>query len=476
LNIFITGATGFIGGALCHRLMRDGHTLTAWVRDTKSARTQLERSIELVSTSDRSGLLDAMRRADAVVNLAGAPVVGKRWSKGYKDTLRTSRIGVTKRLVSAMNEVGDDAPRVFVSGSAVGFYGLNAAEVDEDSSAGDDFLAQLTVDWETAAADAAAIGCRVVLLRTGIVLGAEGGALQKMLPPFRLGAGGRIGSGRQGMAWIHHADIVEAIVFAIENDAVEGAINGTAPNPVSNAEFTKALASQLNRPALIPVPPLALKALFGEGAQPMLGGQFARPTRLEALGFEFAFRTVEDALRDILDNGDVEIGGATDTPKSQYLDKRGATYRLRTEVTLQQSLDDVFSFFSRAENLGILTPPHMSFDILTPPAGDTETGDVIDYRITLGPIPMNWQTEIASFVPGSHFVDVQLRGPYRSWLHEHRFIAGEDQGQTTMLDVVHYRPPLGILGRIVHWMFIRHELRRIFSYRRQVVRFRFGTT
>lgn len=473
MKIFVTGATGFIGSALVARLLRDGHEVSAWVRNAAKTVGVLESQVQRVSTRDDEALHRAVAEADAVVHLAGAPVAGKRWSASYKQTLRRSRLETTKRIVEAIRAAGDARPRVLVSASAVGIYGEAPKDVDESSTAGSDFLAQLCVDWESAAAPARALGVRVTHPRFGIVLGAEGGALAKMLPAFRAGAGGRLGSGRQGMSWVHLIDAIEAICFAIHDERFDDAFNVTAPEPVTNAAFTKALGEAIGRPTLVPVPALALRALYGEGAAPLLSGALARPRRLEERGFPFSFPTLSAALDDLFSDDDVSIGpvqGAT--PTHPYLDKRGASYELRAEVVLDAPLTTVFPFFSEAENLGVLMPPHMSFGILRQDPDTIGDGTIIDYRIGLGPLPMKWRTRIERFVPMQVFIDSQLRGPYRSWYHEHHFAAEGER--TRMVDRVLYKPPLGLLGRVAHTLFIRSQLLRIFGYRRQAVRLRFG--
>ena len=473
MRVFVTGATGFIGRALVARLLRDGHEVSAWVRSPAKAEGVLEAQVRRVPTRDEEALRSAVASADAVVHLAGAPVAGKRWTASYKQTLRRSRLQTTARIVDAIRASEGSRPRVLVSASAVGIYGDARREVDEDARAANDFLAQLCVDWEAAAAPARSLGVRVTHPRFGIVLGAEGGALAKMLPAFRAGTGGKLGDGRQGMSWVHIVDAVEAVMTALTDERFDDAFNVSAPSPVTNLAFTKALGRALGRPTALPVPAFALKALFGEGAAPLLTGPLALPGRLRERGFVFAFGDLDDALRDILSNDDVTIGPLSGAPPSHpYVDKRGATYELRAEVVVDAPLERVFPFFSQAANLGVLTPPHMAFGILRQDPDTMQTGTTIDYRIALGPIPMKWRTRIERFEDGRGFVDSQLKGPYRSWYHEHWFEADGDR--TRMLDRVYYKPPLGILGRIAHALFIRGQLERIFGFRRQAVRFRFG--
>lgn len=301
MRVLLTGATGFLGRALGAELFRQGHEVLAWVRDPARARARLGERTELVGAYGGEPLLRAaVERCEAVVNLAGEPVLA-RWTEGHRAALRASRVDLTARLVSALAGSGS-RPRVLLSGSAVGFYGDRGDErLTEKSSQGTGFLAELCAAWEAAARRAEAAGLRVVLLRTGIVLGREGGALPRMLTPFRLGLGGRLGAGHQFMPWIHVEDWVRAVVFVLGDERARGALNLTAPEPPTNREFTRALARALRRPALFPAPRFGLRALFGEGASVLLESQRAQPARLLELGFTHAFPTLDAALRDLLE-------------------------------------------------------------------------------------------------------------------------------------------------------------------------------
>jgi uncharacterized protein len=235
--------------------------------------------------------------ADAVVNLAGASIAGGRWTKERKALLHSSRIDTTRALVNALAKM-NARPRVLVSASAIGIYGDRGEEVlTEESKPGTDFLAGLAREWEAEALKAEALGIRVVLARFGIILARQGGALAKMLLPFKLGAGGRLGSGRQWMSWIALEDVVGIVRFAIENGSVRGAVNVVAPGAVQNAEFTKALAKAVHRPALFPAPAFALRLMLGEMADALLlSSQRVAPQRLQQLGFRFQRADLPSAL------------------------------------------------------------------------------------------------------------------------------------------------------------------------------------
>ncbi|MEO0459522.1 MAG: TIGR01777 family oxidoreductase [Myxococcota bacterium] len=474
MHVFVTGGTGFVGSALVLRLLRDGHSVSVWTRRPEHAPALVGGDVDIIDArKGRDTLVAELERADAVIHLAGESVVS-RWTAERMKQLRASRIDVTRELVEAMKACRQP-PRVFLSASAVGYYGSDLGETfDEDSPPANDFLAQLCVDWEAAAQAARGTGARVCQIRIGIVLGPGGGALASMLPVFELGLGGRLGSGRQWMSWIHLDDLAEVFAKALENPSYEGAINGVGPSPATNREFTQTLASVLNRPAILPVPSIALRAIFGRGARALLASQRVEAKRLAALDFEFRHPTLRGALEDATHRGTptVQIEPAINPPSHPYLERRGATYVLRQETLINDALERVFPFFSEAANLGTLTPPDMEFRILTERPIAMASGTEIDYRIRLGPLPMRWKTVIERWLPGLGFVDAQHRGPYRAWFHEHEFEAVGDQ--TRMVDRVWYRPPLGPIGRIVHALFIGSMLRRIFEYRASRVRLRFG--
>ncbi len=301
MKVVVTGANGFIGAPLCVALVDRGHEVTALVRRASSAH-RLPRQVSVVEWDYRKDgeWQKAVSAANAVVHLAGAPVAAKRWSAQYKNDLRSSRIDSTRAIVEAMSKAATPG-RVLASGSAVGFYGDTGAQtVTETSSSGTDFLAHLAVAWEAEAHRAESFGTRVVCLRSGHVLDADGGALEKMLPPFMAGVGGPLGSGLQYMSWIHRADEVGLIVMAVEDARVRGPLNLTAPRPVSMNEFAATLGRVLRRPSCFRVPAFVLRAVVGEFAEALLGGQKVLPQAATGLGYQFLYPKLEDALRQIL--------------------------------------------------------------------------------------------------------------------------------------------------------------------------------
>ncbi len=300
-TIFVTGATGLIGQVLCRRLLAEGHTLRAWVRSPKSAAEKLGPNVALFEASGGTQRLrEGIDGADAVIHLAGEPVFRRRWNPEVKRSLVASRVDLTRQIVEAMRSLSA-RPSVFISASAIGYYGMRGdEEVREDSEPGDDFFGQLCQQWEAAAQPASELGVRLVCMRIGIVLAPEGGALAEMVTPVKLGIAGPLGSGRQYMSWIHIDDMVNVLCLALDNDTVQGPVNATAPAPVRNRDMMKAIGKAVHRPVFMVVPGFALRLLKGEMATYLLTGQRVMPARLQQLGYPFAYPTLESALADLL--------------------------------------------------------------------------------------------------------------------------------------------------------------------------------
>ncbi|HET6201436.1 MAG TPA: TIGR01777 family oxidoreductase [Planctomycetota bacterium] len=297
MRALVTGATGFIGRALLRRL----ESPVVLTRDPARARESLGGAeVHRWQPGADPAPAESFRGVEAVVHLAGEPVASGRWNAAKKARIRDSRVLGTRDLVASIERVRE-RPRVFVSASAVGFYGSRGDEdLDESASPGSDFLARVCRDWEAEASKARALGLRVVQARIGVVLGRGGGALARMLPPFRLGLGGTLGGGRQWMPWIHLEDAVGLLLHAAEREDVAGPMNVVAPDPATNREFTKALAGALRRPAVFPVPPFALRLALGEFAEVLLGSQKVRPRVAERTGYRFRHPSVAGALSDLV--------------------------------------------------------------------------------------------------------------------------------------------------------------------------------
>lgn len=297
MHILLTGGTGLIGRRLCKHWLAQGHQLTVLSRKPDDVARLCGANVRGIAHFDDIGT----QHVDAVVNLAGAPIADRPWTRKRKILLWDSRITLTEQLVTWL-ERREQKPDVLISGSAVGWYGDGGErELDENAQpVSEDFASRLCIAWEETAQRAESLGIRVVLVRTGLVLADEGGMLQRLLPPFKMGMGGPIGNGRQWMPWVHIEDQIALIDFLMSRDDARGPYNACAPSPVRNRDFAKTLASVLHRPSFMPMPAVALRVLLGELSILLLGGQRAQPDRLQEAGFTFRFTDLRAALENLL--------------------------------------------------------------------------------------------------------------------------------------------------------------------------------
>lgn len=472
MRILVTGATGFVGRALILRLQRDGHAIRALVRSPRRARDLLGAEVELAPVDE--GLGPALAGCDAVVNLAGESVAEGRWTAARKRDLWDSRVALTQSLVAAI-AAAPERPRVLVSASAVGYYGDRGDEaLTEASPPGRDYLAQMCQAWEAAAEAAREHGVRVCCVRVSLVLGVGGGVFEKLRPIARAGLAGPLGSGAQWFPWIHLHDLVELFARALTDARFSGPIVGAAPEPVTNRSFTRALTRALGRWTFLPVPAWALRLALGEAASALLAGQRASSARASELDLQFNYPNLEAALADLCDPAAAPRFEAADAaPQSPYLRSRRATRALSQDAEIQAPLEGVAAFFSRAENLGPMTPAAATMTILTPRPIAGGEGAQVEYTLRVGPVRVRWVTEFEVWDLPRRFVDVQRRGPFAAWWHEHRFEAS-GAGTTRMADRVYYRTPFGPLGWIAERLFVRPQLREIFRFRAHALRLRFG--
>ncbi|RJE70815.1 TIGR01777 family protein [Pseudoalteromonas sp. MSK9-3] len=297
MKVLITGATGLIGRQLCQELYQE-HELIALTRHIARAKSILPDTVTCINTLNDTDF----NALDVIINLAGEPIADKRWSDQQKEKILTSRLTITQQLVEKI-KLANSPPHTLISGSAIGFYGRQSSHIKINETFTDctaEFSNELCEQWEDLALSAQQYNTRVCIVRTGVVLSAQGGALAKMVPPFKMGLGGKVSSGEQMMSWIHIDDMVNIIVHLMENTALNGKFNATAPSPVSNIEFTKTLSSVLKRPAIIPMPNIMLRLLFGEMADLLIYGQAVVPDRLTKDNFQFKYKELHSALNDIL--------------------------------------------------------------------------------------------------------------------------------------------------------------------------------
>lgn len=300
MKVAIAGGTGFVGSRLVERLLAEGHQVLILTRNPASVKPAPNVEVVAYNLKESGAWQQSISGCDAVVNLAGEPIAEKRWTPEHKQEIINSRKIGTQKIVEAISKA-NPKPSVLVSASAIGYYGSSeTATFEESSPSGNDFLAQVCQEWEAEAQKVKDTGTRLVIVRIGIVLG-MGGVIGKMIPPFKMFAGGPIGTGKQWFSWIHRDDLVNLILFALKQKEVEGVLNATAPNPVRMNEVSQTLGEVLNRPSWLPVPAFALEVLLGDGAQVVLEGQQVLPKRTITQGFDYQYPTLKQALEEFLD-------------------------------------------------------------------------------------------------------------------------------------------------------------------------------
>lgn len=449
MKIVVTGATGLIGRPLVARLVDAGHVVEAWSRAPDAAARALPARCR-VEGWHPTGPIDParLRGVDALVHLAGEPVAGGRWTARRRAAIRASRVASSAALVTAIAALPrPERPRALIAASAIGVYGDRGdAILDESAAPGDGFLAEVCRAWEAETVRATELGVRTVALRIGLVLDPGGGLLAALLPAFRLGLGGRIGSGRQWMSWIHRDDMLALLERALADADLTGVVNAVAPEPATNADFARTLGQILRRSALLPVPAPLLRLLAGELGGALLASQRVVPRAALTHGLRFRFPALRAALADLCADLD---------------------QRIDVEQWVPLPPDAVFPFYADARNLERITPPFLRFRVLRTSDAALRDGTLIDYRLRLHGVPVGWRSVIESWRPGQAFVDRQLRGPYAHWHHLHTFLP--HAGGTLVRDQVRYRLPLGALGALVAGRLVRRDLTRIFDYRRNAV-------
>lgn len=447
MKILITGATGLVGKELGKTLAEKGHQLVVISRNKEKAVKELPFLCQVVEGDLVHQIVSLPSDIQGVFHLMGENVSARRWNEDVKKDILNSRVQSTENLIQSLKT----APEFFISASAVGYYGNRPQELlTEESSPDESFLSQVCQQWEKSVftSNQKFPQTRIACLRLGVVLSQQGGALEKMLYPFKLGVGGALGDGTQFMSWIHINDLVSMFNYILEKQ-LSGIFNAVAPESVDNLTFSKSLVKSLQRPLGPSVPKKALELIFGEMATVILADQKVSTEKIEKLGFRFQFSNLESAFKDLL---------APMKKTDEFL---------VSEQFIPMKKEELFPFFSEAKNLEVITPQTLSFKIKKASTEKIQKGTLIDYVLKIHGIPVVWRTLIEEWDPSNCFVDTQLKGPYSLWHHTHEFI--EVPGGTLMRDKVQFRLPMGYLGWLGGRAFVKSDVNKIFSYRREKI-------
>lgn len=447
MKILMTGGTGLIGKQLGIELVKRGHSIVGITRNAKSAAMTAPYPATWIECDLSSTVPDLTNHAiDGIIHLAGENVGEKNWSAEQKEKILQSRKMGTKNLITALD---GKTIQFFVGASAVGIYEwTHKGELrTEESPAASHFLAEVTKAWEE---ESLRCKARTVLFRIGVVLSTEGGALPKMVFPAQIFASSPLGNGQQWMSWVHLHDVVHAILFATETPSAHGVYNLVAPNPAPQKELALNIAKQLNSFYGPPVPGFMLKLILGEQAALAINSLRVSSQKLISAGYKFKFNTVDKALEDLLSGW-----------------KNGVAIK-----TYQQFFpiprEKVFSFFADAKNLEQITPKSLHFKILKMSTERIQKNTLIDYNLKIHAVPIHWQTLIETWEPNQSFTDTQLKGPYSLWHHTHSFESLG--GGTLMTDIVRYKLPAGLPGRLAAQAWVDSDVEKIFSFRRETVK------
>lgn len=463
MKILITGATGLVGRELGKLLVSKGHSVIAVSRSARSARLKLP--FQTAGIIEWSGLEPLehplLADVDGVIHLMGENIAESRWTTEVKKKLTESRVDSTNYLREAFEKRAAQL-KFWVQGSAIGIYGHSEQNqsFDETSRSGDGFLANLCDEWESALESVQPDfqSLRKVVLRTGVVISHQGGALEKMMNPLLAGVGGVVGSGEQRMSVIHLTDLVGFIAHAIENEAVSGVYNLVSNEPVTQREFIHLLADELFISTGMPVPAVAIRLAMGEMAELLLRDQAVVSKRIVGSGYQFIYPGLKEILKEVaqwyLDPFSVEAG----KPRPSHL--------MYSEQFFPLPRNQVFEFFSEAKNLERITPDFLNFNIKGMSTDRVRQNTKITYQLKLHGIPFGWLTDIAVWDPPFRFVDNQLKGPYQLWYHEHAFT--EVPGGTLMRDWVRFRLPMGKFG-MVGLPKVLGDVQKIFAYRTEII-------
>lgn len=457
MRVGVTGATGFVGRKVVAAFLRRGDAVVALTRNPASvvmpggAAAAMPGGATAVHFDINEDGPDPqpIEGLDAVVHLAGETVNG-RWTPAKKQAIFDSRVRGTRKLVDSIAACVRP-PRILACASASGYYGDRGVQpLDENSAPGSDFLASVCVAWEQEARQAERLGLRVASLRLGVVLGA-GGALDELVPIFKRGLGGPLGSGKQWMPWIHIDDLTEMFCFVLDRDDMRGPIAAVTPDYAMNHRVMQALGNALGRPSIAIGPGFALRAILGEFAETLLGGQLIIPTKALDAGFVWRQPRLESALIDLLAPGS---------------GRASALQTFESDQFVSTSPDAVFAFFADARNLERLTPPSTQLRMEKEEPVEMRRGAVIDYSLRVRGVRTNWRAMICAVESRKCFVDIQLIGPFVHWMHGHEF--EKKDGGVRILDRVEFSLPFAPLTNIALPV-VRHDIERLFKFRRRAI-------
>lgn len=451
MKILITGATGMIGKELGKKLNAQGHNIIALTRNKEKGLATLPFPAECILYEDNKIPDEAFDGVEIIYNLAGENIGEARWTEKRKKSLYDSRIDITKALVEGILKQKKEKRTLkkFISVSAIGIYGDRGNEVlSEESTVSRDFLAKICTDWEKESQRLSAENIQVINPRLGIVLSNKGGALDKLLPLFKIGLGSAVGSGKQWMSWIHISDLVSLLIH-LSHSSITGPVNAVSPSPVINDHFSKSLADKFSKKLFPKVPAIALKLMLGEMSTLVLASQRVTSKKIENDGFHFKFKEIDQALSDLTQH---QKNGQEEFVAEQWIPKKP---------------EEVFPFFCDENNLEKITPEFLNFHVVGKSTQEIKESTHIDYRLSLYGIPFHWKTKILKWNPPHQFVDIQLKGPYQYWHHTHELIPFSDG--TLLRDTVHYKLPLGFIGKIAAHQKVKSDVNKIFNHRRNFI-------